>query len=106
MAIALHSSFAVHPGPWLRRNVVEPYGMSVSTAAAHLRVTRPAMSNLLNGKAALSPEMALRFEKAFGISATTLVRMQATHDLVAAGAQAKDWPIKRLPKPARERADV
>ena len=56
--------------------------------------------------AALSPEMALRFEKAFGISATTLVRMQATHDLVAAGAEAKDWPIKRLPMPARARADA
>ena len=106
MAIQLHSSFAVHPGPWLRRNVVEPYGMSVSAAAAHLRVTRPAMSNLLNGNAALSPEMAVRFEKAFGISAATLVRMQAAHDLVAVRAEAKDLPIKRLPRPARELAEA
>ena len=106
MAIQLHSSFAVHPGPWLRRNVVEPYGMSVSAAAAHLRVTRPAMSNLLNGNAALSPEMAVRFEKAFGISATTLVRMQAAHDLIAVRAEAKDLPIKRLLMPARELADI
>lgn len=99
MAIQLHSSFAVHPGPWLRRNVVEPYNLNVSTAAAHLGVTRAAMSNLLNGHAGLSAEMAIRFEKAFGVPADTLVRMQVAHDLVAAKAAAKDLKIARLPEP-------
>lgn len=100
MAIKLHDSFAIHPGPWLRRAIVEPYGLNVSTAAAHLGVTRAAMSNLLNGHAGLSAEMAVRFEKAFGISATTLVRMQAAHELVAANAAAKELRIERLPVPA------
>lgn len=100
MAIQLHSSFAVHPGPWLRRNVVEPYHLNVSTAASHLGVTRAAMSNLLNGHAGLSAEMAIRFEKAFGVPADTLVRMQAAHDLVAAKAAAKDIRVERLPEPA------
>lgn len=100
MAIRLHSSFAIHPGPWLRRNAVEPYGLNVSTAAAHLGVTRAAMSNLLNGHAGLSADMAIRFEKAFGIPADVLVRMQAVHDLVAAKEAAKTMKIARLAEPA------
>ena len=83
MPIKVHSSLAVHPGPWLRRNVV-PADMTVTELATRLGVTRPAMSNLLNGHAALSAEMALRFEKGFGLSADTLIRMQAAHDLAKA----------------------
>ena len=96
MAIQLHSSFAVHPGPWLRRNVIEPYHLNVSTTAAHLGVTRPAMSNLLNGHAGLSAEMAIRFEKAFGIPADALVRMQAAYDLAEARAHEKSIKVQRL----------
>ena len=77
MAIKLHPSFAVHPGAWLRTEIVEPYGLSVMVAAEKLGVTRQAMSNLLNGKAALSAEMAIRFEKAFGVRDETMLRMQA-----------------------------
>jgi addiction module HigA family antidote len=64
MAIKLHPSFAVHPGAWLRSEVVEPHGLSVTEAAGKLRVTRQAMSNLLGARAGLSAEMATRFEKA------------------------------------------
>ncbi|HEU0045125.1 HigA family addiction module antitoxin [Sphingomonas sp.] len=74
MPVKLHPSFAVHPGPWLRTEIVEPYGLSVAEAAAKLHVTRQAMSNLLGGRAGLSAEMALRFERAFGLSADTLIR--------------------------------
>lgn len=84
MAIKLHPSFAVHPGPWLRTELVEPHGLSVTDAAKKLHVTRQAMSNLLGGRAGLSAEMAIRFEKAFGVQADTLMRMQAAHDLAAA----------------------
>ena len=69
MAITLHPSFAVHPGTWLRAEIVEPHGLSVTVAAEKLRVTRQAMSNLLGGRAGLSAEMAIRFEKAFGVRA-------------------------------------
>lgn len=101
-----HSSFAIHPGPWLRRNVIHPYGLNVTTVAKHLRVTRPAMSNLLNGKAGLSADMAIRFEKAFGISAATLVRMQAAYDLAAVQASPETVPIARLKEPKRELLDA
>lgn len=84
MAIKLHSSFAVHPGDWLRTEIVEPAGLNVTEAAERLHVTRQAMSNLLNGNAGLSAEMAIRFEKVFGIKADTIVRMQAAHELAQA----------------------
>ena len=86
MAIQLHRSFAVHPGVWLRQEIVEPAGISVTAAADRLHVTRQAMSNLLNGNAGLSAEMAIRFEKAFGLKAETLMRMQAAHELAMARA--------------------
>lgn len=100
MAIKLHDSFAIHPGPWLLEEIVKPYGMTVSSAANHLKVTRPALSRLLNGKAALTPGMAIRFEKAFGISAATMLRMQASHDLVRAKLEAVAIHVKRVPEPA------
>jgi addiction module HigA family antidote len=87
MAIKLHDSFAVHPGAWLRTEIVEPASLSVTALAGRLHVTRQAMSNLLNGNAGLSAEMAIRFEKAFGIKADTLMRMQAAHELAEARAR-------------------
>ena len=87
MAIKLHLGFAVHPGSWLRAEVVEPAGHSVTALAERLHVTRQAASNLLNGNAGLSAEMAIRFEKAFGVKADTLMRMQAAHELAQARAR-------------------
>ena len=58
------------------------------------------MSNLLNGKAALSADMALRFEKAFGISADTLMRMQAAYDLVQARSHEDKLVVTRIAKAA------
>ena len=96
MAIKLHSSFAVHPGLWLRTEIVEPHGLSVTTLAQALGVTRQAMSQLLNGRGGVSAEMAIRFEKAFGLSAETLLRMQAAHDLAGARAHADDIRVDRI----------
>lgn len=87
MAIRLHDSFAVHPGLWLRSEIVEPAGLSVTALAERLRVTRQTASGLLNGNAGLSAEMAIRFEKAFGVSADTLMRMQSAHALAEARAR-------------------
>ena len=100
MAIQLHDSFAIHPGPWLLEEIVKPYGLNVSTAADHLKVTRPALSRVLNGRAALSPDMAIRFEKAFGVSAKTMLRMQSAHDLAQAEDKAASIKVDRIPAPA------
>jgi len=69
----------VHPGVFLREHII-PETMSVKEVAKLLGVGRPALSNLLNGNAALSPEMAARFEKAFGISQKTILQRQAEFD--------------------------
>ena len=96
MAIKLHTSFAVHPGAWLRAEVIAPHNLSVTDAAARLHVTRQAMSNLLGGRAGLSAEMAIRFEKAFGLSADTLMRMQASHELAQARMREGKIAVERV----------
>jgi len=70
-----------HPGDFVRTEIIEPQGLSVTTAAHVLHVSRPTLSSLLNGKANLSGEMALRIEKAFGVKMDTLMRMQASYDI-------------------------
>jgi addiction module HigA family antidote len=84
MAITIHPSIHVHPGPWLKRQVVEPHGIAVKDLAAHFSVSRQNLSNVLNGHTALTAEMAIRFEQAFGLKADTLIRMQSAHDLAQA----------------------
>jgi addiction module HigA family antidote len=96
MTIKLHASFAVHPGEWLRTEVVEPHGLAVSSVAEKLGVSRQAMSSLLNGRAGVSAEMAIRFEKAFGLRADSLVRMQAAHDLARARRHEKSIKVERF----------
>ena len=70
-----------HPGGFVKSEIVEAVGLSVIGAAAALGVTRPALSALLNERAGLSPEMALRIEKVFGVSMDTLLRMQTSYDI-------------------------
>ena len=70
-----------HPGDFVRSEILDPLGLSVTSAADILRVSRPALSNLLNGKADLSGEMALRIEKAFGPKMDTLMRMQSAYEI-------------------------
>lgn len=96
MAITLHSSFAVHPGAWLRTEIVESHGLNVTETAAKLQVTRQAMSNLLNGNAGVSAETAIRFEQAFGVRADTLLRMQAAYDLNEVRQRGGSLRIERI----------
>ncbi|PZU00977.1 HigA family addiction module antitoxin [Brevundimonas sp.] len=96
MAIRLHQTFAVHPGPWLRDEIVTPKGLGVTALAEALGVTRQAASSLLNGRSGVSAEMAIRFEKLFGVSADTLMRMQARHDLSKARAHEQDIRVRPL----------
>ena len=70
-----------HPGVFIRTEIIEPTGLTVTAAAQALHVSRPALSSLLNGKSALSGEMALRLEKAFGARMDTLMRMQSAYDI-------------------------
>src|SRR6266702_6018332 len=68
-----------HPGAYIREKVL-PAGLTVTAAAKQLGVGRPALSNLLNGNAALSPDMAVRLQKTFGCDGEDLLRRQAAYD--------------------------
>ena len=83
-----------HPGQFIRREVLEPLELSVTDAAKILGVTRPALSALLNGRSALSPEMALRVEKAFGPKMDTLLRMQTAREIAELRAREADIKVE------------
>jgi addiction module HigA family antidote len=75
---------SVHPGEFIRTEIIQPLGLSVTDAAKLLGVSRPMLSSLLNGKADLSGDMALRTEKAFGVKMDALTRMQSSFDIARA----------------------
>ena len=93
-----------HPGQFIRMEILEPLGLNVTEAARVLGVTRAALSALLNGRASLSPGMALRVEKAFGPKMDTLMRMQASYDIAEARDREGEIKVKRYvvkPRPAK-----
>jgi len=84
-----------HPGDLIKTEVIEALGLSVSKAAEILQVRRATLSDLLHGKAALTPEMALRLEKAFGPDMDHLLRMQLAYDVAKTREHALGISIKR-----------
>ena len=85
-----------HPGDFIRTEIIEPAGLSVTAAAIALRVSRPALSSLLNGKSDLTGNMALRIEKAFGVKMDTLMRMQSSYDIAQARRREKEIRVRPL----------
>ena len=85
-----------HPGDFIRTEIIQPTGLSITAAAAALQVSRPALSSLLNGKADLSGNMALRIEKAFGVKMDTLMRMQASYDIAQTRMREKSIRVRRI----------
>jgi addiction module HigA family antidote len=84
-----------HPGELIRTEILEALGLSVSKAAEILKVRRATLSDLLHGKAGLTPEMALRIEKAFGSDMNHLLRMQLAYDVAKTRRHARDIAVKR-----------
>lgn len=91
----------VHPGHFLRTEIVAAHGLTVTEAANILRVSRPALSSLLNARADLSGDMALRFEKAFGVDMETLMRMQNTYDIARTRGRAALISVERYEPQSR-----
>ena len=87
-----------HPGDFIRTEIIQPAGLSVTAAAAALKVSRPALSSLLNGKADLSGDMALRIEKAFGVRMDTLMRMQSSYDIARTRLREGQIRVRRIPQ--------
>ena len=84
-----------HPGDFIRIEIIEDPGLSVTKVAEVLGVRRATLSDLLNSKSSLSPEMALRVEKAFGTSMDMLLRMQAWYDTAQMRARSADIQVDR-----------
>jgi len=84
-----------HPGDLIRTEIIEALGLSVSKAAEVLNVRRATLSDLLHGKAALTPEMALRIEKAFGPDMDHLLRMQLAYDVAKTRQHAGNIIVRR-----------
>lgn len=85
-----------HPGIFVREGILEELGLPVARAAEVLGIRRATLSDLLNGHASLSPEMALRIEKAFGVSMDTLLRMQAWYDSYTMRQRADEIDVRRF----------
>ena len=85
----------VHPGRIVRHDCLEPLGLSVTEGAKVLGVTRQTLNNVVNGKAGISPEMAIRLAKAFGSTAETWLRMQLAYDLAAARKDESKIKVRR-----------
>ena len=88
-----------HPGRSIRGACLEPLGLSISEGAKILGVTRHALNNVVAGKSAISPELALRLTKAFGSTPETWLRMQLTYDLAAARRDESKIKVRRQPVP-------
>jgi len=84
-----------HVGGLIRRQVIEPLGLTVTEAAKVLGVGRQALSSLLNGKTTLTTKMGLRVEKAFGPKMEHLMRMQLAFDLAQARKAERGVRVKR-----------
>jgi addiction module HigA family antidote len=89
-----------HPGLSVRHDCLEPLGLSVTEAAKQLGVSRKQLSDVLNGHSGISPEMAIRLDKAFGGGAETWYRLQAAYDLARAMKRADHIKVERITRAA------
>jgi addiction module HigA family antidote len=85
-----------HPGGIVRRQCLEPLGLSVTEAARGLGVTRQALSDVVNEKASVSVEMAIRLAKAFGLTPDLWLGLQMAYDLWQAQSRAESTKVKRF----------
>ena len=93
--VGIHMKNPAHPGGFVKSEIIEPLGLSVTAAAQVLGVTRATLSTLLNEHSQLSSEMALRIEKAFGVSMDTLMRMQNSYDIAQARKREGEIDVHR-----------
>lgn len=85
-----------HPGLSVRFDCLEPVGLTVTEAAKALGVSRQALNNVVNGKAGISPDMAIRLHKAFGGTAEAWLALQTAYDLAQARKRTRGLSIRRF----------
>ena len=85
-----------HPGAFIRRQCLEPLGLTVTEAAKGLAVSRNTLSLLLNGRLGISPEMAIRLSQAFGGSPESWLQQQMQYDLWHAWTNRQEVPVRQF----------
>ena len=95
-----------HPGKVVRVSCLEPLGLSVTEGAKALGVSRQALSNLVNGRARVSSEMAIRLAKAFGSTTETWIRLQTAYDIAQALEREMKSRSNATSRNRREKGDV
>ena len=85
-----------HPGGIVKRQCLEPLGLSVTAAAQHLQVSRQSLSELVNEHAGVSVDMAIRLSKAFGSTPETWLGLQMAYDLWQARRRTEDIKVERF----------
>ena len=85
-----------HPGGIVKRQCLEPLGLSVTAAAQHLHVSRQSLSELVNERAGVSVDMAIRLTKAFGSTPETWLGLQMAYDLWQARRRIDDIKVERI----------
>ena len=85
----------VHPGLFIKSEIIEAFNLTITDAAKLLQVSRPTLSTLLNGHASLTCEMATRIEQAFGVNMETLVRMQSSWDIAQTRHRGVSFQLER-----------
>jgi antitoxin HigA-1 len=94
-----------HPGGFVKTEIIEPLELSVAAAARVLGITRAALSLFLNEHTSLSPDMAIRIQKAFGVSMETLMRMQNSFDIAQAHSREDEIKVERYIPPPEKKPD-
>ena len=89
-----------HPGRHIRYECLEPLGLTITAAARCLGISRRQLSNIVNGRAGISPEMAIRLDKAFGGEPTTWYQLQVNYDLAEALEHADEIQVQRVERAA------
>ncbi len=90
------------PGEFIRDQILEPLNLSISKAAEIIKIRRPTLSDIINGKARLNSDVALRLEKAFGVSMELLLRMQTAYEVAQARERSEEvdvQPYQNAPAP-------
>ena len=85
----------VHPGLFIKSEIIDAYSLTITDAAKLLQVSRPTLSTLLNGHASLTGEMATRIEQAFGVNMETLMRMQSSWDIAQTRKRGVNFQLER-----------
>lgn len=98
MTLIRHKSLNIHPGKILKDEVIVPANLTIGEAAEHLNISRLTLSNIVNGKSSITPNMALKLQYVFGGNAAFWLRLQLKYELIKAEIEFEEKDLTKLEK--------